>query len=107
MPQQPDEDAYAPWSEHRRAELLSAGTTLSDAVLEHARAVAALTGEDDVPRLFAAADVVRDVAIAYADALFEYAGSGYPFGVLETLRDEPVEPTPARRGWRRGRGRLG
>lgn len=99
------DDDYRPWSEQRRTELLAAGAALAAAVERHSHVVAALSTDDDVPALFAEADVVRDIALAYADALFEYTGTGYPFGVLETLKDAATskERAPKRRGLRRRR----
>jgi hypothetical protein len=81
-----DETDFTPWTEEGRERLRAAATRLAQAVLDHAEAVAAVTGATTEP-VFDAGDPLVEAAMQYVDAQFEYTGIAYPLGVLGQLID--------------------
>jgi hypothetical protein len=82
-----DDDDFTPWTSQGAARLLATGAQLAAAILAHADTVAAATSHAEMQEVFAAGDGLLPAVLAYADAQFDYTGTGFPFGVLHQVAE--------------------
>jgi len=89
-----DETDFELWTPPGAARLRAAGEALAAALREHAESLIAAAGEQDVVEVFGANDVLAPLVLEYADAQFEYTGTGSPFGELEFDDLDETESDP-------------
>ncbi|GAA4356309.1 hypothetical protein [Angustibacter luteus] len=80
--QRDEDDDFEPWTADGASRLRIAAADLLAALAEHAETVASAAGDADVLDVFAANDRLLPLAMAYADAQFDYTGNFGPFGAL-------------------------
>lgn len=95
-----DDEELTPWTPEGAVRLRAAAADVAAAVVAHAEAVTAVTRDADGNQVFTAAEQLLPALLSYADAQFDYCGSGFPFGVLHQYADpddgeeEADEPEP-------------
>lgn len=85
------DEEFQPWTPEGAARLRTAAAELAAAVTAHAEAVTAVTNNAGITEVFAASDRLLPAVLAYADAQFDYAGNGFPFGVLHDYAEDDEE----------------
>jgi hypothetical protein len=83
-----DDDDFTPWTSQGAARLRAAAAELAAAVVAHADAVATVTSHARIQEVYAASEGLLPAVLAYADAQFDYTGTGFPFGVLHQFADD-------------------
>ncbi|CAL8972672.1 hypothetical protein TESS_TESS_02551 [Tessaracoccus sp. O5.2] len=85
-----DED-FTPWTPEGAALLLESADALVEAIRTHASAITSLRGDEQSGEVFAAGDRLRRAVRAYADAQFEYTGTGFPLGIVHEFDEDEGE----------------
>ena len=85
------DEAFSPWTPDGAARLRAAAAELAAAITAHADAVTAATKDAETAHVFAAGDRLLPAVLAYADAQFDYTGSGFPFGILHQYTQQDDE----------------
>lgn len=93
-----EDDDFIPWTTDGADRLLRAADALVEAIRTHAAAVAGLRGDEESEEVVAAGHRLVPALLGYADAQFEYTGSGFPLGIVHDFDDddgnEVVEEVP-------------
>lgn len=78
----------ANWAAETAERLQTIAAQLAEAVLEHARAAAAMSGQrSELVELIVTSEALARTAVDYAHAQLDHTGNGYPFGVIEQYLD--------------------
>ncbi|MFZ1283324.1 MAG: hypothetical protein WAQ75_04275 [Propionicimonas sp.] len=85
-----DED-FTPWTQDGATRLRQAADALLEAIRTHAASLTGVTGEEDAADVFAAGNLLVPALLAYADAQFDFTGTGFPLGVLHQFFDDDDE----------------
>lgn len=92
-----DED-FTPWTLEGAALLLQAADALVEAIRTHASAITSLRGDESSGEVVAAGDRLLPAVRAYADAQFDYTGTGFPLGIVhefdENEGDDDIDDGP-------------
>ncbi len=83
-----EDDDFTPWTPEGAARLLQAADVLVEAIRTHASSVTGLRGDEQSADLFAAGAQLRPAVLAYADAQFDYTGTGFPLGIVHQFDDD-------------------
>ena len=89
------DEHFTPWTPEGAERLRAAAAELAAAITAHAQTVTAVTKDADITEVFAASDRLLPAVLAYADAQFDYTGSGFPFGVLHQYAEQDDDEAPA------------
>jgi hypothetical protein len=87
------DDSFEPWTEAGADRLVQAASAVQIAVATHAAAVIAAGG--DIDGVFQASEALLPALLEYADAQFDFTGTGFPLGVLEQFVGEDDEDEDA------------
>ena len=83
-----EDDDFTPWTVEDAERIRRVADALIDAIRVHAAAVTSVTSDADEDDVRAAGDQLLPAILAYADAQFDYSGTGFPFGVLYQYVDD-------------------
>lgn len=83
-----EDDDFAPWTPDGADQLLRAAEALVEALRTHAAAVAGLRGDGESGEVVAAGERLVPALLGYADAQFQYTGSGFPLGIVHEFDDD-------------------
>lgn len=83
-----EDDDLTPWTPEGAALLLEAADALVEAIRNHATAVTGLRGDEQSGGVLAAGDRLRPAVLAYADAQFDYTGTGFPLGIVHEFDED-------------------
>jgi hypothetical protein len=90
-----EEWEFQPWTPEGADRLRAAAEAFASGIRAHAEAVIAAAAEQDAVEVFGANDVLQPLVLEYAEAQFEFTGTGAPFGELvlddEDYDDEELE----------------
>lgn len=96
-----EDDNFTPWTQVGATRLRQAADALLEAIRTHAASVTGVIGEEDAAEVFAAGNLLVPALLAYADAQFDFTGTGFPLGVLhqfveddEDDDDDDVDESP-------------
>lgn len=82
-----EDDDFTPWTTDGADQLLRAAEALVEAIRTHAAAVAGLRGDEE-SEVVAAGQRLLPALLGYADAQFEFTGSGFPLGIVHEFDDD-------------------
>jgi hypothetical protein len=85
------DDDFTPWTADDAERIRRAADALIDAIRIHAATVTSVTSDADDDDVRSAGDRLLPAILAYADAQFDYSGTGFPFGVLYQYADDDKE----------------
>ncbi|UQX89248.1 hypothetical protein M6D93_04400 [Jatrophihabitans telluris] len=90
MPEQSHQsgDAFSPWTSAGADRLRQTAREVAAAIITHADAVVAVGSDEDIREVFDASEALLSVLVSYADAQFEYTGTGFPLGALAQFLDD-------------------
>ena len=83
-----DDDGFTPWTQDGATRLRQAADALLEAIRTHAASVTGVKGEGDAADVFAAGNLLVPALLAYAEAQFDFTGTGFPLGVLHQFVED-------------------
>jgi len=86
-----DDDDFTPWTQDGATRLRQAADGLLEAIRTHAASLTSVKGEEDAADVFAASNLLVPALLAYADAQFDFTGTGFPLGVLHQFFEDDEE----------------